>query len=59
MLSYTSSGPDLYIVDRLFQNNHTEDRNQEFTRMNIDMHAISTLVNVPISTSIEYIQVAT
>ena len=35
-----------------------ENRYQKMTAMNIDMHAISTLVNIPVCTSIEDIQVA-
>ena len=40
-------------------NKHAENRDQEITGMNINMHAISTLVNIPVCTSIEDIQVAT
>ena len=51
--------PELYIVDWLFQNNHTENRNQEIIGMNVNMHAISTLVDISICSSIEDKQVAT
>ena len=49
-------GEDLYIVDLLSWNNHTESRHQEITSMNLNMHDISTSVNVLICTSIEDIQ---
>ena len=51
--------PDLYIADGLFQNIHTEKSDQEITGMITNMNAISTLVNMPVYTSIEDIQVAT
>ena len=50
-------GPNLYIADWLSQNNHTENRDQEITGMN--MYAISISVNAPLCTSIEDIQAAT
>ena len=53
------SGPNLYIVDWLSQNNFTEDRDQEITGKNINVNAISTLVNMPVCTSTEDIQAAT
>ena len=52
-------GPDLYIEDWLSQNKHTENRDQEIKAIDINVHAISTLVSVLICTSIEHIQVAT
>ena len=51
--------PDLYIVDHLSCNNHTENRDQEIICMNINMYTISTLVSIPVCTSIEDIQTAT
>ena len=52
-------GPDLYIVDLLSWHSHTEYRNQEINNMNVNVHAISTSVNIQICTSIEDIQVVT
>ena len=52
-------GPDLYIADYLSQNNIAEDREQKITGMNVNLHAISTSVNIPICTSMEDVQVAT
>ena len=46
-------GPDMYIVDWLFQSKHTENRDQEVTGMNINAYVISPSVNIPICTSIE------
>ena len=46
-------GPDLNIADWLFRNSHPEDTNQEITGMNINTSAISTVVNMPVCTSIE------
>ena len=52
-------GPDLYVTDWLARNNHTEDKDKAITGMNINVIAISTTVNMPVFTSIEYIQAAT
>ena len=46
-------------MDWLLQNNHTINRDQEITGMNISMHANSTSVNILVCTSIEDIQAAT
>ena len=40
-------GSYLYIVDWLSWNNHTETRDQEITGININVHAISTSMNIP------------
>ena len=48
---------DLYTADWLSQNNHEGNRDQEITCMNLNVSAISTSVNMPVSTSIEDIQV--
>ena len=50
------AGPDLYILDRLSQNSHTRNRHQEITGININVHAISTLVSIPACTSKKDIQ---
>ena len=52
------SGSDLYRVDWLFQNNHTENGDQEITTMNLNVHPISTSVNVSVYASIEDIKAA-
>ena len=39
-------GPDLYIVEWLSYNNHTENRDQEITGMKVNVHATSTLLNI-------------
>ena len=52
-------GPDLYMADRLSWNNHIENRYQEIASMNMNINTISTLVNMPVSTSIEEIQAET
>ena len=51
------SGPNLYIVDCLSENNHTENKGREIAGISINMHTISTSVNMPIYISIEDIQV--
>ena len=51
--------PELCIVEWLFENNHTDNRNQKIIGMNVNMHTISTLVDISICTSIEDKQVAT
>ena len=38
-------GPDLYIVDQLSQNNHTENKDQKITGVSINIIAINTSVN--------------
>ena len=40
-------------------NSHTENWDQEITGMNVNVHAISRVVNIPTCTSIEDIQVGT
>ena len=52
-------GPDLYIADWLSQRNYIKNMDQEITRMNINMHVISTSVNIPAYSSVEDIQVST
>ena len=52
-------GPDLYIEDWLSKNNHTENKDQGITSMNVNMHAINTAVDILICTSIVDIQAAT
>ena len=52
-------GPELYAVDSLSQHNHTENRDQEIAGMNIGIHTISTVVDIPVFTSIEDIRAAT
>ena len=51
--------PELCIADWLSQNNHSENRDQEITGMNANMHATSTAVGILIYTSIKDIQAAT
>ena len=53
------SGPDLYIMDWLSCNNHTENKDQEIAGISIHISAISASVNMPVCMSIEDIQVAT
>ena len=55
---YTPS-PELCIADWLSCNNHTENREQEISGMNVTMHAISIAIDIPVCTSIEEIQAAT
>ena len=45
--------PKLYLVDWLSHNNHTENRDQEITGINIITHTISVTADIPICTSIE------
>ena len=52
-------GSDLYITEWLSRNNHTEDKDQEITGMNINANAISTAVYMPVCTLIEDIEAAT
>ena len=52
-------GPDLYTVDWLFQNNHRENRDHEIPGMDINKHAMSTSMNIPVCTSTEDIHAAT
>ena len=51
-------GPEWYIADWLFRNNHTENRDPEITGMNMNIHIISTTVHTPICTSIEGVRAA-
>ena len=51
-------GSDLYIMDWLSMNNHTEMTEQEIIGMNTNVSAISTLVNRLVCTSMEEIQAA-
>ena len=53
------NGPGSYIMDWLFQSNHTENKDEQIKGMHINVNAISTLVNMPVCTYIEDIQVAT
>ena len=48
-------GPELYIVDRLSYNNHAENRDQEIIGMNVTMHALNTVVDIPTCTSMDNI----
>ena len=50
--------PGLYITDWLSRKNHTEDKDQDITGMNINVNDISTTVNMTECTSIQEIQVA-
>ena len=52
-------GADLYTADWLSQNNHVENKDQEITGMNANLHAIRSAVDIPISTSIEDIKAET
>ena len=49
-------GPNPYIGDWLSRNNHTIDRDWEITGMNIDVSAISAIVNMSVCTSIKAIK---
>ena len=49
-------GPNLSIVDWLSQNNHTENRDQEITGMNVNVSVIHTSVNKPVCISKSYRQ---
>ena len=51
-------GPYLYITGWLSRNKNTEDKDQELTGMNINVNAISTIVNMPVCKSIEDINLA-
>ena len=51
------SGLDLYIMDWLSCNSHTENEDQEIAGMGINMNTINTSVNLPVCTSIEDLQV--
>ena len=51
-------GPDLYIIDWLSCNNHTEERDQKIAGMSVNMNSTSTSVNVPVCTSKEDKQAA-
>ena len=51
-------GSKLYIANCLFHENLTENRDQENMGINVTIHALSTAVEIPISTSIESIQAA-
>ena len=50
--------PDMYIAEWVFHNNHTENRDEEIADMTINVHAISTSVNIPVCTATEDIQTA-
>ena len=52
-------GPDIYIMNWLSHNDHTESRDQEITWIRVNVNAISTSVNIPVCKSIEDIQAAT
>ena len=51
-------GPELYIADWPSHNNHGENRNQEITGMNINIHMISTAEDLLTCTSIEDVRAA-
>ena len=51
-------GPDLYTADWLSDNDQTESRDWEIAGMSINISTISTLVNMPVCTSIEDIHIA-
>ena len=51
--------PQLYIAAWLSQNSHPENKVQRVLGMNIDVHVISTKVDIPVCASLEDIQVAT
>ena len=62
---YTNTGYTLHtslaqtcITDWLSRNNHDKDRDQEITRININVTATSKAINVPVYKSIEDIQAA-
>ena len=48
--------PDLYIVDWLSCHNQVENKDQEISGMNINIHTINTIVDIPICTSTEDIK---
>ena len=52
-------GPDVYIADCLFYNNHAENKDQEIAGMSTNASGISTLVNMPVCTPIEDKQAVT
>ena len=52
-------GPDLYMMDWLCQNNHTESSDQESTGININVSVVSKAINIPVCTSLQEIQVTT
>ena len=58
MYIFYKPGPRLYTLDWLSHNNHTENRNQEMTGMNINIHMISTAAHIQICMSIEDIRTA-
>ena len=51
--------PELYIGDWVFHNKQAENRDQEITGVNINIHTISTTVDIPICMFIEDIRTAT
>ena len=51
-------GAQLYIADQLSHHKYIENSDGEIPKMNMTVHNISTLVDVPINTSIEDIQAA-
>ena len=48
--------PKLFTADWLSYHNHIENQAQEILGMNVSIHTISTLVDIPVSTSIENIK---
>ena len=58
-MHYIHPGSDLYITDWMSINNHTGNKDQKITGMNINVNAISIPVYMPVCTSVEDIQVAT
>ena len=51
-------GPELYIVDWLSHHNHVKNQDQKILGMNMSIHNISILAEVPACTSTENIQAA-
>ena len=52
-------GPELHIADWLSHHYYERNKDQEISGMNISIHTINTIVDIPIFTSIEDIKVAT
>ena len=49
---------NLYIADWLSQHNHTENRDQDIAGVNINIHTVSTVVDVPVCMLIEDLRAA-
>ena len=52
-------GAELYITDWLSHHNHTENKDQKNSDMNISLHMVNMTVDIPICTSIEDIKAVT